>query len=109
MSLRSRQSRFVKMKALLIQYAELHGIELTDGDAYRDDRCMYGHKKSLHRKRLAQDFNAFPQNGQAGPFDKKAHKAHMMLHDFWEFIGGNERILEDLNHYSYSDGVSDMR
>jgi len=107
MSLRARQSRFVQMVQLLVGYAHLLGYELTYGDCYRDERCKYGHPKSLHRSRLAVDFNVFRDGeylqGEA------AEVAHSDLHDFWDLIGGNERIAADLNHYSYSDGITGMR
>ena len=107
MGLRKRQSRFVQKKALLIQYAILLGYELTDGDAYRDSRCSYGHPKSLHRKRLAQDFNIFKDGVLLE--GASAEKAHGELHDFWDFLGGNKRIAADLNHYSDADGTTGMR
>lgn len=107
MSLRSRQSRFVKMVQLLVGYADLRGYELTYGDAYRDDRCDYGHPKSLHRKRLAVDFNLF-RDGVYLSGDA-AKRGHDLLHDFWDAIGGSARISHDLNHYSYSDGESNVR
>lgn len=102
MSLRARQSRFVKMVALLIGYADLRGYQLTFGDCYRDGRCKYGHPKSLHRKRLAVDLNVFRDGIYLQ--GESARKAHEVLHDFWDAIGGNPRITSDLNHYSYSDG-----
>ncbi len=107
MSLRSRQSRFVKMVQLLVGYADLCGYELTYGDCYRDERCAYGHPKSLHRQRLAVDFNLF-RDGVYLSGDE-AREAHGRLHDFWDAIGGNPRINSDLNHYSLSDGTTNRR
>ena len=51
------------MIALLILHAEMLGYKLTFGDAYRDPRVTYGHKDSLHRKRLAVDLNLFLDGG----------------------------------------------
>jgi hypothetical protein len=107
MSLRARQSRFVKMVQLLVGYADLCGYELTYGDCYRDERCGYGHPRSLHRQRLAVDFNLFENGVYLSGDDARA--AHNKLHDFWDLLGGNERIKSDLNHYSLSDGHSSMR
>lgn len=95
------------MVQLLVGYAELCGYELTYGDAYRDERCGYGHPKSLHRQRLAVDFNLFENGVYLSGDDARA--AHSKLHDFWDVIGGSGRIRADMNHYSYSDGMTGMR
>lgn len=93
----NRQVAFVRAKGKLIAYAESLGIELTDGDAYRDPRAHgkfgekvgYGAANSVHKLRLAQDYNT------KNPAD------HATLHDFWDIIGGAERIEDDMNHYSF--------
>ena len=102
MTLRQQQSRFLKMTSLLFQYAELIGYELTYGDCYRDQRCRYGHPRSLHKSRRAVDLNVFKDGKYLQ--GKRAKEAHSKLHDFWDFLGGNPRIQDDLNHYSYSEG-----
>lgn len=89
MALRPKQVIFTKAIARLMLHAEVLGLELTFGDAYRDPRVTYGHKYSTHRSRLAVDFNLPNDIG------------HDKLHDYWDTIGGAERILEDLNHYSF--------
>ena len=56
MTLRERQSKFVSMVALLIQFAYEHGFEMTFGEAWARE----GHKEgSYHYKRLAIDLNLF--------------------------------------------------
>jgi hypothetical protein len=95
-TLRQKQSRFVRMIADLINYAYEFGYELTFGDAYRDDRCAYGQPFSLHKKRLAVDFNLF-RDGKflAGTED------HRPLGEYWESIGGSwGGRFNDGNHYS---------
>lgn len=92
-----RQVAFVRAKGKLIAYAESKGIELTDGDAYRDPRLHgemgvklgYGAARSNHKNRLAQDFNT-PNT-----------EDHVVLHDYWDTIGGAKRIDGDMNHYSF--------
>ena len=96
MSLSAKQAKFTKMVALLILFAEAKGYELTFGDAYRDPRAEYGHPSSLHRKRLAVDFNLFKDgvylSGTGG---------HLSLGKFWESIGGSwGGRFRDGNHYS---------
>ena len=95
-SFREKQSKFVKMIALLLQYADFLGYELTLGDCYRDDRCNYGASKSLHKSRLAIDLNLFKNDKWLT--DTKDHEP---LGLFWEFIGGSwGGRFGDGNHYS---------
>lgn len=98
MALRKKQSRFVKMVALLVQYAELLGYELTYGDTY----AQVGHKpNSFHYKRLAVDFNLFKD----GKFLTETSD-HEPLGKFWKFIGGTwggDFKNKDGNHYSYGE------
>lgn len=94
-TLRQKQSRFVRMVGLLIDYAYLQGFELTFGDAY----ALTGHKaNSLHGKRLAIDLNLF-RNGEY----LTTTEAHLPLGEFWERLGGTwggRFSPPDGNHYS---------
>lgn len=96
MSLREKQSKFAYMIALLILHAKALGYEVTFGDAYRDKRVKYGHPKSLHRDRLAVDFNVY-KNGKwlENGDDFKD------LGEYWESIGGSwGGRFNDGNHFS---------
>ena len=96
MTLRQKQSRFAHMVALLILHAEQLGFELTLGDCYRDERCNYGNRRSLHKKRLAVDLNLF-RNGRY----LSSTAAHKPLGEYWESIGGSwGGRFNDGNHYS---------
>ena len=98
MTLGEKQRLFTKLIAKLITYAYDNGYELTFGDAYRDHRVEYGHPNSLHRSRLAVDFNLFKN-------DEYLTKTsdHEPLGDYWESLdplcswGGR---FDDGNHYS---------
>lgn len=92
-SLREKQSRFVRMVALLIQYAYELGYELTFGDAWAHE----GHTRhSLHYKRLAIDLNLFKDGEYL--HDTQSHER---LGIFWESIGGSwGGRFKDGNHYS---------
>lgn len=94
-TLRQKQSRFVRMVGLLIDYAYLQGFELTFGDAY----ALTGHKEnSLHGKRLAIDLNLF-RNGEY----LTTTEAHLPLGELWERLGGTwggRFSKPDGNHYS---------
>ncbi len=103
MTLRQKQSRFVYMVSLLIQYAYQQGYELTFGDTARMDRK--GHRaRSFHYKRLAVDFNLFKDG-----IYQTTTKAHKVLGDYWIGIGGSwggEFPDPDGNHYSLGEGRS---
>jgi len=99
MTLREKQSTFVRMTGKLIWYANQLGYELTYGDAYRDPRCPYGSKTSKHHDRLAVDFNLFID----GKY-RRDTEAHKPLGEYWESIGGTwggRFKNKDGNHYEY--------
>lgn len=104
MTLGEKQRKFVKMIGQLIQFAYDKGYELTFGDAYRDPRLHgafgtkkgYGAASSVHKVRLAVDFNLFKD----GKF-LTATEDHEPLGLFWESLGGTwGGRFEDGNHYS---------
>jgi len=90
------QAKFCGMVARLLLYAECIGETPSFGDAYRDPRVFgeygekksYSHSNSAHKVRLAIDIN----------LDHAEN--HEKLHDFWDMLGGSERIVKDMNHYS---------
>ena len=98
MKLREKQSVFSRKISVLRLVAFELGFELTDGDAYRDPRVPYGHPRSCHKLRLAQDLNVFKDGVYLE--DGEAEKAHNQIHDIWDQMGGAKRIPHDLNHYS---------
>lgn len=104
MTLGQKQRKFTRMIAQLIEYAYASGYELTFGDAYRDPRLhgevgvkkSYSSANSLHKKRLAVDFNLF-KDGQY----LTTTEAHRPLGEYWESIGGAwGGHWNDGNHYS---------
>ena len=106
MTLRQKQSEFCRMIAMLITFADIHGYELTLGDAYRDprvhgdfgERKSYSNPNSLHKVRLAIDFNLF-RNGKY----LTSSEDHEPLGVYWESIGGTwggRFSSPDGNHYS---------
>ncbi|MEO2054695.1 MAG: M15 family metallopeptidase [Nitrospira sp.] len=100
MTLRQKQSKFTYMTALLVLHAYHLGYELTEGDSYRDPRVGYGHKDSLHRKRLAKDYNLFRDGRYL-----KSTKAWLPIGEYWESIGGTwGGRFDDGNHFSLAHG-----
>ncbi len=103
MSLLAKQKQFAIASAKLILFAHDNGLDVTYGDAYRDPRLHgkigeklgYGHKNSCHKLRLAVDLNIIIDGKIAGS------NAYNHLHDYWDTLGGAERIPEDLNHFSF--------
>ena len=104
MTLRQKQSEFCRMIAMLITFADIHGYELTLGDAYRDprvhgefgERRSYSHPKSLHKMRLAVDFNLFRQ----GQYLTGTHD-YLPLGEYWESLGGSwGGRFNDGDHFS---------
>ena len=100
MTLSEKQQKFTAMVALLILHAEALGYRLTFGDAYRDPRCPYGHPRSLHRKRLAVDFNVFKDGEYLTDTED-----YRPLGEYWESLGGSwGGRFGDGNHFSLAHG-----
>lgn len=98
--LREKQSLFAQRIAVLRLVIYAMGYEITDGDAYRDpERVHYGHPRSCHKIRLAEDLNLF-KNGKYLEGEEAA-AGHNAIHDIWDKMGGAKRISNDLNHYSF--------
>lgn len=97
MSLRNKQAAFALAIAALILKAKDLDYQLTFGDAYRDPRCPYGHPTSLHKVRLAVDFNVFRDGVYLTQGEQYAD-----LGEYWESIGGTwGGRFEDGNHFSF--------
>lgn len=105
LSLSQKQRAFTRMQADLVIFAYEQGYELTDGDAYRDPRLHgehgekkgYGSAKSVHKLRLARDYNLWI-DGKV--ITTSNHPAWDNLHEYWQSLGGAERIPNDANHFS---------
>lgn len=108
LTLREKQSLFVRMVGALIDYAYENGYELTFGEAYRtpeqaalNAKSGKGIFNSLHTQRLAIDLNLF-KNGVYLP----TSASHKPLGDYWKSLspmccwGGDFRPSADGNHYS---------
>lgn len=98
-SLLERQQVFAKLVPRLIDKAHELGYDVTLGDCYRDPRCPYGAKKSLHKSRLAIDLNLFKDGEYLTTTD-----AHQELGEWWESVGGTwGGRFNDGNHYSWGE------
>lgn len=105
MTLREKQSLFVRLVAELIRHATESGYDLTFGEAWRtpeqaalNAKSGKGISNSLHIDRLAIDLNLF----QGGTY-LTGTEAHRFLGEWWEKQhelcrwGGK---FNDGNHYS---------
>lgn len=108
MTLREKQSLFVRLVGILIEYAYQQGYELTFGEALRkvsqasqNATQGIGIKNSLHILGLAIDLNLF-KDGQY----LIRSEDHQPLGIFWESLhplcrwGGRFVSRPDGNHYS---------
>jgi hypothetical protein len=106
-TLRERQSLFVRLVAKLIDFAYANGMELTFGECWRTPEQARrnadsgrGVLNSLHTERLAVDLNLFV----AGVFIDSS-EGHRRLGEYWKTLhpdcrwGGDFR-KPDGNHYS---------
>lgn len=109
-TLLQKQQDFTLMVAKLIEFAYQNGYRLSFGDAYRDPRVHgqvgqrvgYSSANSLHKERLAVDFNLFKD----GRFLTRTED-HRQLGEYWESIGGawgGRFASPDGNHYSLEHG-----
>lgn len=104
-SLGQKQRAFTRAIADLILWAYANGYELTFGEAFRTpEQCELnvknnkGIQNSLHKDRLAVDFNLF----KGGVF-LTSNKDHEPLGLYWESIGGTwGGRFGDGNHYSFA-------
>lgn len=106
MKLSIKQQNFTYAIGRLIIFAHDKGYKLTPGDAYRDPRLHgkmgekkgYSAKNSVHKVRLAMDFNLFI-NGEY--ITDGLHPAWDILHTAWISYGGADAIPKDANHFSF--------
>ena len=98
MSLSGERIRFSRMISLLTHYIEFLGYEWADDQGKRCDDCPVGHPRSTHKVGLARDIIIYGP-GRAYPHPNW-RIVYTQLHDFWDLIGGAERINDDLNHFS---------
>lgn len=112
MSLSLKQQRFVMCISKLLNYIHSKNYAVTFGDAYRDPRIhgdfgfnknkSYSAKKSVHKLRLAVDFNLFV-NGKY--IQDGNHLVWKELGEYWESLDPDARWgghFKDANHFSFT-------
>ncbi len=106
MTLSEKQQSFTARVAQLIVWANVHGYQLTFGEAYRtpeqaalNAKTGAGISNSLHTQRLAVDFNLFVN----GEYQTKT-ESYTPLGEYWESLGGcwggRFKSNPDGNHFS---------
>jgi hypothetical protein len=97
MKLSTKQSMFCRSVGELIEYAYDRGYELTFGHAFRCQDCQVGAANSLHKIRLAVDFNLYVN----GVYQAET-EAYRELGEFWESLGGTwGGRFGDGGHFSF--------
>ena len=108
MKLSDKQALFTDLiSRLTLAVNGCDGWRIRDGDCYRDERCDYGHPRSLHRKRLARDL-VVDKRDAAGRWRWQTRtEAYEWIGEQWERMnplcrwGGR---FGDGNHFSISHG-----
>ena len=99
-----KQEQFSRKMMLLMMHIHALGYCMRGEQWLRCQTCPIGHKRSLHKSKLAFDITLSysPAVGIKPKVltGKAAEKAHAKVHDYWDSIGGSKRISWDLNHYS---------
>lgn len=96
MRLSQKRALFTLNWALLILYAKNLGFNPAGDMTKRCGDCPIGHLNSTHKAGLAGDLILYDKdwNYLTDP------RNYDVLHDFWDTLGGAERILDDMNHFS---------
>lgn len=101
MTQREKQSKFVRLIGLLIQFTYSQGYELTFGDTYPG---KFAHKTmGMHPRGLAIDLNLFKDGQYLGDTED-----HAPLGAYWKSLDpectwGGDFKNPDGNHYSYGE------
>jgi len=89
---------------LLMLHLYSLGYSMRGGHWLRCHDCRIGKKNSNHKIKLAFDINlTLAPSHDVRPrllTGTAAQKAHTILHNYWDTLGGARRIPHDLNHYS---------
>ena len=96
MKLSQKRVMFTSMVARLILHAETLGYRFAGDDLKRQKTCSHGHKRSTHRSGLALDGILYTEDWKV----VRSRESFNKLHDYWDSIGGSERINGDLGHFS---------
>lgn len=111
MSLGEKQQRFASCLGQFLGHIDrIEGVAVTLGDGYRDERLHgvfgekkgYGHPKSMHKLRLAQDLNLFVNNEYIKDGN---HTMYKVLGSIWEGLDPDARWggdFGDANHFSFT-------
>jgi hypothetical protein len=99
-ALGDKRRKFTVMIAKLIIYADSLGYGIALGRGYASEaanKADGGHLESCHLYGLAQDLHLYEILTGEYITDSRGHD---QLHDYWDDMGGAERIDGDMNHYS---------
>lgn len=111
MKLSQKRIEFTRMVCLLSAHIQADGFYYHCFNEIKREptfcgvckrETTHGHKNSLHRLGLAVDLILYDHDLRYITADQPYYR----YHDFWDILGGAERILNDLNHFAYPhDGM----
>jgi hypothetical protein len=89
------QAKFTLAFALLIVKAKDIGFDPAIAMVRRCKNCKIGKVNSVHKLCLAGDLILYKDGNYL-----TNGEYYSSLHDFWDTLGGSERIVNDMNHFS---------
>lgn len=100
MKLSEKRIDFSAKISLLILFLQKRGIYAAFDQVKRCDDCPVGLKNSCHKSGLAADLIFYLKTNKGMEYTT-SDDLHSMAHDYWDELGGAERIQNDLGHYSF--------
>jgi len=98
MSLGKARRAFSSRMGLLYHYMDHLGLEWAKDHGTTCDGCPKHMDGSNHGRGLAEDILIYGPNGEYP--HPEWQEVYSKLHDYWDAVGGAERIANDLNHFS---------
>ncbi len=102
MSLGTARRTFSGRLGLLYHYMTFLGLQWAKDHGTTCDDCPKHMDGSNHGRGLAEDILIYGPNGEYP--HPEWQEIYSTLHDYWDAVGGAERIADDLNHFSDSWG-----
>lgn len=96
MKLSTKRIQFSYAVAQLVLHAKQLGYDVAIDYVKRCADCKVGHPQSCHKVALAVDIIIYIKGAPLRDLT-----VFNLLHDYWESVGGSDRINVDLGHFSF--------